>query len=115
MISATGNEPGARWPWRRLRAVDCVQSKTPAQCAGAVERGSISRACNAIAINAEPPNTKLMPTSSASTQAAVHCRDGRDDNEHDGRADEVAPQFACKLCLLSVDHGMPCDLRYLSN
>src|SRR6202022_112688 len=42
-----------------------------AQRAGAAKRGSISRACSAIAISAEPPNTILMPTSSPSAQAAV--------------------------------------------
>jgi hypothetical protein len=42
-----------------------------AQRAGEAKRGSISRACSAIAISAEPPNTTLMPTSSPIAQAAV--------------------------------------------
>src|ERR1019366_10355858 len=48
-----------------------------AQCAGAAERGSISWACSAIAISAQPPNNILMPTSSPIAQAAVPGRPAR--------------------------------------
>src|SRR3984893_12739447 len=56
---------------RTFLVSDSSQSRQPPSGAGAAERGSISRACSAIAISAEPPNTILMPTSSPIAQAAV--------------------------------------------
>ena len=51
--------------------------------------GAAERACSAIAIMAEPPNTMLMPTRMPSAQAAVPGKTGKDDRGED-QVDDAA-------------------------
>ena len=75
------------------------------QCAGAVEREPISRACRAIAISAEPPNTILMPTSSPIAQAAVPGRPAR----------MIAAKIRSMMPLASIQPHRPDSSRLCSS
>jgi hypothetical protein len=80
----------------------CVAA--PAQRAGAVLRGTMSRACMAMAISAEPPKTRLMPTRIPMAQVG---QPGEDDGGQD-QVDDAADRCHRKgIPLRSTPRGSP--------